>query len=43
MINGKLEEKKLGDGPSLARIFEDDTELHDLSNQLQVSRTALVC
>ena len=41
MINGKLEEKKIDDGPSLERIFEDDTDLHDLSSQLQVRWTSV--
>ena len=36
-INDKFEEHAVGEGPSLAAIFEDDKHLHTLINNTNVS------
>ena len=36
LINGQLEEKVCGDGPSLEDVFEDDSHLQELNNNIQV-------
>ena len=37
MINRKLEDKSCGNGPSLAIVFEDDSEMMELHQEIQVS------
>ena len=37
LINQKFEEKICGQGPSLLAVFDDDTQLQELSNMIQVS------
>ena len=37
LINQKFEEKTCGQGPSLVAVFDDDTQLQELSNKIQVS------
>lgn len=36
LINGKLEDKTCGDGPSLDCIFEDDSHLQQLTQDVLV-------
>lgn len=35
-INGKVEEKTAGDGPSLATMFEDDKHLQGIIQNIKV-------
>ena len=35
-INGKVEEKTAGDGPSLATMFEDDRHLQGIIQNIKV-------
>lgn len=37
MINGKLEEKSCGDGPSLEEMIMNDVYLQDIIKQIQVT------
>ena len=36
MINSQIEEKVCGDGPCLEDVFEDDTHLQEINNDIQV-------
>ena len=37
IINGKVEDRNVGEGPSLTMMFEDDKHLQYLTEQLMVS------
>ena len=37
LINQIFEEKTCGQGPSLMAVFDDDTQLQELSEKIQVS------
>ena len=40
IINGKVEEKTCGEGPSLANMFEDDKQLQETINNIRESISA---
>lgn len=41
-INGKVEEKTAGDGPSLATMFEDDRHLQGIIQSIKVRNLSLL-
>lgn len=43
IINGKIEEKTAGDGPSLATMFEDDRHLQGIIQQIKVNVSLALC
>lgn len=40
IINGKIEEKTCGEGPSLANMFDDDKQLQETINNIKESISA---
>lgn len=42
-INGKIEEKTAGDGPSLATMFEDDRHLQGIIQRIKVNVSLALC
>ena len=42
-INGKVEEKTAGDGPSLATMFEDDRHLQGIIQRIKVNVSLALC
>lgn len=43
IINGKVEDRNVGEGPSLTMMFEDDKHLQYLSDKLKVDAFVTRC